>query len=182
MKNNIALVGFMATGKTTVGKALAERLGLAFIDSDEVIEKRHKKSIAEIFADNGEEFFRSQETLILQELCSNGAKVIATGGGAVLRRENIDNLLSGAHVIRLTASPQVILERTDVDASRPLLQSADRLGKIKELMQHREQYYAQAEHTINTDEWDIKRILGEIEIFLHKNGWQWPDESGAKDE
>lgn len=171
MKSNIALVGFMATGKTTVGKALAEYFGLAFVDTDEVIAQKHGKSIPEIFLEHGEVYFREQETLVLKEFCGEGAKVIATGGGAILKKENVSCLLAGAHVICLTAKPETVLERTKDDVNRPLLQSEDRLEKINNLMQEREQHYNKAEHIVKTDEWDLEAIIADIESFLKNNGW-----------
>ena len=164
----------MATGKTTIGNALAEHFALEFVDTDELIERKHAKKIANIFADYGEKFFREQESICLKAVCRKKFQVIATGGGVVLREENIKNLLSGAHVICLTATAETVLARTQGKIDRPLLQVIDPLAKIKEMIEIRRQYYEMAEYTIHTDDRELTDIVCEIEVFLQKMGWERP--------
>lgn len=167
MKKNIALIGFMATGKTTLGKALADDLGWQFMDTDELIVQKQKKSIPEIFEMYGEEFFRNEESSIIRQVMSDAKQVVATGGGAAIREENISCLLDNAYVICLTASPKEILDRTERDTTRPLLKADDRLQKIKSLLLEREKYYAKAERHIDTDAWDVPCFLKEIKDFVN---------------
>src|SRR5262245_42715742 len=127
MPPNIILIGSRCTGKTTVGRLLANRLGWTFADADELVEATAAKSIAEIFASEGEPSFRDRESAALAELCARPNCVIATGGGAPLREQNRQLLNSGGFVAWLTASPEAIWERLQTDpttaARRPNLTS-----------------------------------------------------------
>ncbi|MDR3349054.1 MAG: shikimate kinase [Acidaminococcales bacterium] len=170
-KGNIALVGFMGTGKTTVGRLLAEKLGMAFVDTDEEIEKAQGKPIPEIFAQNGEEFFRETESRALKVVAARNGQVIATGGGAIVREDNFSELSRRAHIICLRASPAVILRRTAADAGRPLLQGGERIERIASLLKAREPHYAKAECAVDTDGRSFSEIIGEIRLFLLKTGF-----------
>jgi len=152
MKTNIALIGFMGTGKTAVGKILAEKLGKEFIELDTLIEKKAGKSIPAIFRDEGEIGFRELEIEVTREVAGRKNAIIACGGGIVLNKINIDRLGKECVVVCLTASPAVILKRTSTDKDgRPLLAGADRAQQIMELLKFRRPYYARAaDFTINT--------------------------------
>lgn len=127
MKTNIALIGFMATGKTAVGKLLAQKLGKKFIELDAVIEKKAGMSIPDIFRRDGEIRFRELEIEAVRDVSAAKNNVIACGGGVVLNTINIDRLKKESVIICLEASPSVILRRTSRDKdNRPLLNVTDR--------------------------------------------------------
>ena len=152
MKTSIALIGFMGTGKTVVGKLLAEKLGKEFIEMDALIEKKAGKSIPAIFRDQGETAFRELEITITREVSGRKNAVIACGGGIVLNKINVDRLGQECVIVCLAASPAVILKRTSTDKDgRPLLAVADRARQIKELLKFRQPYYKRsADITVNT--------------------------------
>lgn len=162
----IVLTGFMGTGKSVVGRRLAERLALPFIDLDDVIEATTGMIIADIFASEGEPGFRRREREIIAGMASRDNCVIATGGGAVLDPENLRHLKTGAVLVCLTAAPAVILQRLGNDASRPLLQSSDRLDRIRQLLEQRAHVYAQADLSIDTSGADIGGIVERIVCHL----------------
>jgi shikimate kinase len=164
MKTSIALVGFMGTGKTAVGKALAEKLAREFIELDPLIEQMAGKTIPEIFKDDGEIAFRELEIAVCKEAASRKNAVIACGGGIVLNKINIDRLREGAVIVYLTASPDTILERTlNDDEERPLLKVTDPARTVKELMEFRRPFYERAaEITIDTSQMDIESVASKI--------------------
>jgi shikimate kinase len=164
MKNSIALIGFMGTGKTAVGKMLAQRLGKEFVELDGLIEKKAGKSIPEIFRDSGEIGFREMEIEVTREIAAKKNVVIACGGGLVLNRINIDRLRTGCLIICLTAAPSVILKRTSGDVNgRPLLAVADRMTQIKELLRFRRPFYERAaDITTNTSRLDVSGVVARI--------------------
>lgn len=131
----------MGAGKTTIGRALAKRLDLEFIDSDHEIEARTGVSIPTIFEIEGEEGFRRREAQVICDLALAGGRVVATGGGAVLRPENRDRLKSSGFVIYLNVPPLALWERTRHDKNRPLLQVGDPLQKLKDLYAQRDPLY-----------------------------------------
>jgi shikimate kinase len=162
LKSSVALIGFMGTGKTAVGKILAERLGKRFIELDELIEKQAGKSINEIFR-GGETAFREMEIAAVKEVAGKKNQVIACGGGVVLNRINIDRLKEQAVVVLLSASPSVILKRTSGSNDRPLLNTGDRLTRIRELLKFRRPFYERAaDFKIDTSRLSITAIAGEI--------------------
>ena len=146
---NLAITGFMGTGKSVAGKIVAEKLGWQFFDTDEIIEEEVEIKISEIFAKKGEPYFRDLETKTIKLLSLLDKAVISCGGGVVLRPENMDELEKKGVIVCLTASPEKILERTKGNA-RPLLAVKDPLSKIKELLKAREQYYKRCSLTIDT--------------------------------
>ena len=152
---NIILVGFMASGKTSVGRALAERTGWAFVDADDVIVERAGKPIHRIFAEDGEPAFRELESRVIADLCAGERQVIASGGGAFVSPQNRDAMLLGGVVFYLSASPAEILRRVQAEdvggPIRPLLAVDDPEARIAELLAARRAAYAQAHHTIETD-------------------------------
>lgn len=171
MKTSIALIGFMGTGKTTVGRALADRLGKDFIETDALIEAKAGKSIPEIFADCGEIGFRELEIGVVKEISGRKSVVIACGGGIVLNRINIDRLRQESVIVCLTASPSVVLRRTSSDAgSRPLLAVADRLEQIRELLRFRRPFYERsADIAVNTSKIGIGTVIQRIIEKLEEN-------------
>src|ERR1041385_1319170 len=137
--HNLALIGFMGTGKSSVGQLVAGHLHFTFLDSDNLIEARAAKSISEIFAADGEPAFRELERRLVRELESRKKTVISTGGGLPVDESNLASLKSHALVVCLWASPEKIWERIRGQTHRPLLQEADPLAKIRTLLQAREQ-------------------------------------------
>ncbi|MBZ0169202.1 Shikimate kinase [Candidatus Methylomirabilis lanthanidiphila] len=162
----IVLAGFMGTGKSVVGRRLAERLAVPFIDLDVAIEAAAGMTIPEIFASEGEPGFRRREREMIAGVAHRSAGVIATGGGAVVDPENLRNLKNGAVLVCLTAEPAVILHRLGDDAGRPLLQSPDRLTRICELLAQRAPAYAQADLSIDTSGMEIEEIVDRIIVHL----------------
>ncbi len=162
MKKNIVLIGFMGTGKSEVGKELAGKMGYAFIDTDDLIEKREGISISDIFEKYGESYFRKVESEIIEEVSKKDGVVISTGGGAVIRPENIENLKRNGIMICLTASPEIIYERTRNIDIRPLLKTDDPDKRIRELLKEREKYYSIAEITIDTTNIETQGIVNMI--------------------
>lgn len=145
---NIVLIGFMGSGKSTVGRELHQRLGYSLVDMDQVIEQRARKSIAAIFADEGEQEFRDRETNLLRELNDSKSprRIISTGGGVIGRAENRLILRDLGYVVWLNAPLAVILERTSKNRDRPLLHDDDPAARIEALMAIRKPLYAEAAH------------------------------------
>jgi len=159
---NIVLTGFMGTGKTEVGKLLAKKLSYTFVDADTEIELQEKMPITEIFKRFGEPYFRDVESEVIKRLSKMERVVISTGGGAVLRNENVANLKRNGILICLQARPETIYERTKHDTSRPLLQVEDPLQRIKELLEIRRPYYEKADIMIETDNKTPEEVAQEI--------------------
>ena len=160
MSNNIFLVGPMGAGKSTIGKMLADRTGRKFIDADYVIVKKTGVEIDLIFEIEGETGFRKRECKLIEELTALDDIVLATGGGAVLSSENRNFLKQRGTVVYLQASAEQLFERTAKDKKRPLLQTQDRLGKIKEILAAREPLYKEiADEIIATDGKNVKQIV-----------------------
>jgi shikimate kinase len=143
-KTNIILTGFMGTGKSSMGRLLAQRLGYRFVDTDQLIEEQIGHSIAELFTRQGEAAFRKLEAKLVEELAQQNRLVIATGGGLVLNPDNVNRLSQTGRIFCLTARPEEILERVSGQQHiRPLLQETDPLAKIKELLEQRAPSYRQ---------------------------------------
>lgn len=161
---NVALYGFMAVGKTTVGVILAERLGYAFIDLDTVIVQRTGREIKDIFQEDGEEAFREIEKRVAGDIASGDRQVIACGGGTVLFEENLRNLRISSTLIHLTADPRTILERVEGEGDvRPLLNVEDRLRKLNQLLQVRQPGYQRAaDHTVDTTGKTPRQVADEV--------------------
>src|SRR5882672_4842589 len=138
---SIFLVGMMGAGKTSVGRVLAKRLKKAFYDSDHLIEDRTGVKIPVIFEIEGESGFRHRESAVLEELTAQDEVVLATGGGAVLARENRDRLRARGTVVYLRANVKDLLNRTRYDKNRPLLQTADPRARLNELYDMRDPLY-----------------------------------------
>jgi shikimate kinase len=138
---NVYLVGMMGAGKSTVGRLLARRLKLRFVDSDHEIERRCGVKVPLIFDIEGESGFRARETQTLAELAGLEGIVLATGGGTVLAEENRQRLAARGTVIYLRATPEDLYERVRQDRNRPLLATPDPLGRLRELYVHRDPLY-----------------------------------------
>lgn len=148
---NIALCGFMGTGKSSVGRIVAEQLRFAFLDTDTVIEARAGKTVAEIFAEQGEAGFRELERKIVKELALRDHTVIATGGGLIVDPENLASLKQHALVVCLWASAETIWSRVKSQTHRPLLNEKDPLEKIQRLLKERAPFYKQADAGLTTE-------------------------------
>lgn len=145
---NIFLVGLMGAGKTTIGRTLARKLGLEFIDTDHEIEARTGVSIPVIFEIEGEEGFRRREIQTIADLVTRPGLVLATGGGAVLKPENREALHANGWVVYLNVPPHLLFERTKHDRNRPLLQVEDPLARLRELHRLRDPLYREVAHFI----------------------------------
>jgi shikimate kinase len=162
-KSNIFLVGPMGAGKTSIGRQLAEALGMEFHDSDHEIEARSGATIPWIFDVEGEEGFRKREQSMIDELSQRQNIVLATGGGAVLSDTNRKCLKTRGTVIYLSASIDQLLERTHRDRNRPLLQTENPRAKLEELMQIREPLYREvADIVLETDDNSIRHAVNQI--------------------
>jgi len=169
---NIILIGYRATGKTTLARLLAERLGWNWIDADVEIERRAGKSIARIFAEDGEPVFRDLEVEVIADLCRREHWVLAAGGGAPLRPESRRAMRESGHVIWLTAAPETIHARMSGDATtaarRPSLTSRGALEEIIHLIEKREPVYREtAHHQIDTEGKSPEALAAETLEKLH---------------
>lgn len=162
MSRNIILTGFMGVGKTSVGTRLARDLGFRFVDTDGLIEEDQKIAISEIFSSFGEPYFRDTEARIIRRVLEGQGQVVATGGGAVIREENRRAFKEGGMTICLTARPEVVYERIRHETHRPLLQVPDPRGRIRALMDEREQFYRQADLIIDTSDRTVDDVINEI--------------------
>lgn len=163
MSRNVFLIGPMAVGKTTIGKQLAKRMQLCFVDSDQEIEKRTGASISLIFDIEGEKGFRDREEQMIGELTAMDGIVLATGGGAVLREANRKALRKNGVVVYLRASIDSQLERTKASKHRPLLETGDRRAAMASLMEQREPLYSrEADFIIDTDNLSAGRAARQI--------------------
>jgi len=170
-KPNIILVGLMAVGKSTVGRLLAQSLGLVFFDSDEVVEERAGAPISWIFDVEGESGFRDREQQVIEDLTGREGIVLATGGGAVLRQENRDAMASRGVVIHLDSPLERLLERTRRDRKRPLLQQGDPRAPLARLRAEREPLYREiADYRFVTDRQGPKALARQIEEQLKEDG------------
>ena len=164
---NIVLIGFMGSGKTTVGRALARRRGWRFVDTDERIRRAAGRDVPALFAEEGEAAFREREAEIVREVAAGQRQVIATGGGAVLRPENVSALRESGLVVWLTARPEVVVARTQHRAAdRPLLAGGggDLLAHVLRMLGERGPLYQAAAHVIvDTSDRVPSAIAAEIE-------------------
>jgi shikimate kinase len=149
---SLVLVGLMGCGKSSVGKRLAGKLGLPFVDADEEIEKVAAKSISEIFADHGEEYFRNGERRVIARLLDNGPQVLATGGGAFINPETRTKIKDRGISIWLRAELPVLLRRVSKRDTRPLLKTGDPETVMSALMAARYPLYAEADLTVESRE------------------------------
>ena len=169
--NNLILVGFMGTGKSAVGKLLAKKLRRPFVDLDERIEKEAGRSIPEIFASEGEDGFREREMKAVLEISRLSGCVIATGGGVMLKEQNVEALKKSGLLVCLRARPDVILQRTLSEvSSRPLLAGENPKKRIEELLKVREPFYARADVSVETSDRPLEAVAAEIAARFEKKG------------
>ncbi len=152
----------MGTGKTAVGKILSQKLGFVLVDADAEIEREQKTTITDIFNRLGEAAFRDMESAVIKRLSVLKKSVLSTGGGAVMRAENMEALRENWIIVCLEASPETILRRTSTNKNRPLLTGPDPLKKIRELYEFRRPYYEKADIIINTDDIGKLQVAEEI--------------------
>ena len=160
---NIALIGMMGSGKTTIGKMLQAKLSeFSFVDTDEEIVKLEQKTINDIFEEKGEAYFRTLETNILREIFKNDKQIISTGGGIVCKEENLQLLKGNSLVIYLRAADKTLYNRIKNSTERPLLKSNNMQEKIISLLKQREAMYEKAHFIIDTDNKSIEEAEKEI--------------------
>lgn len=164
---NIVLTGFMGTGKSSVGRKLADRLGLKYADTDDLVEARCGMAISEIFEKKGEAYFRTIEREVVRDVTSGeDGLVLSTGGGAVADEENRRLFRAWGTVVCLRASVEAILKRVGSGDERPLLQGPDRRASIEELLKRREAAYRDCDLSIDTTKKAAGEVTDEIERFL----------------
>ncbi len=167
---NIILTGFMATGKSRIGKCLAKKLGFSFIDTDELIERKENKTINTIFAKYGEEYFRNLETEIAKQVSAFDNTIISTGGGMVLRKENLLYLRNNGIVVNLSADFSVIEKRlSHASSTRPLLKNAS-INEVLNKYNARKPFYDDCDYKItvtneNTPEEHAQMIIDKLKLL-----------------
>lgn len=171
MGKNIVLIGFMGTGKSSVGMKLAERLNRKFVDMDREIEKVCGMSVSDVFRRYGEIRFRSEERLMAGKLARQTGLVIATGGGVVLGDGNLEALQENGIIINLEAKPEYIFQRVNrKKGTRPLLKKNVTVEEIKEMLQNRQPLYQQAEIIVDTNNKGVDEVVEEIISYLRARG------------
>ena len=173
---NLVLVGFMGTGKSAVGRRVAALAAAPFLDMDAELERRAGKSIARIFAEDGEPAFRDQEARLAEEWGRKQGAVISCGGGVVLREANLRALGANGLLVCLTARPEAILERTGRSKDRPLLATEDREKKVRELLAARAEAYGRIPNRVDTSDLTpqevARRVLALWDDGCRANGEQ----------
>ncbi len=169
-RRNLVLVGFMGTGKSALGRRVAARAGAPFLEMDAELERRAGKSIARIFAEDGEPAFREMESRLAAEWGRGSGAVISCGGGVVLREENLRALGANGRLVCLTARPEVILERTSRSRKRPLLAGEDPARKIHEMLAARGPHYAKIPAQVDTSDASLDELAARL-LDL----WRTPD-------
>ncbi len=160
---NIVLIGFMGSGKSVIGKVLADKLHRFFKDTDQIIEERLNQKITEIFADKGETFFRDMESQIIDELTANGGQVISCGGGAILRNENVGYLKQNGILVYLKAPFAVLYDRIKASSTRPLIRTEHPEETARKLWEARQNVYeGVADLTVDTSQKSVDEIVEEI--------------------
>ncbi|MFH1684441.1 MAG: shikimate kinase [Candidatus Margulisiibacteriota bacterium] len=164
---NIILIGFMGSGKSAVGHQLAKDLQMDYLDCDELIEKTEKMSINDIFAKKGEPYFRDLETEVIKTLGEYDNFVLATGGGMVLREENVKMLKEIGPLVLLWANPETVYQRVKKETQRPLLNVPDPLAEIKKILDKRTPVYDRvADFKVDTSKLDVAECVKGISKWL----------------
>jgi len=164
---NIVLVGFMGTGKTSIGKRLATRLRMRYVDTDDIIERDSGRCISDIFSEDGEETFRELESEAVRKVSKLNNHIISTGGGVVLKETNMAELKRNGTVFCLTATPEEIYRRVQHQSHRPLLQTPDPLAKIKSMLEDRHPYYVKADYMVETTGCSFEAVMAYIKrVFM----------------
>jgi shikimate kinase len=171
----IGLIGLPGSGKSTIGKQLARRLDVPFVDSDAAIEERIGCSIREFFEREGEASFRDVEESVIADLAGSHTGVLATGGGTVLRATNRQRLRDSSHVVYLRSLPEELLRRLRHDRNRPLLQGGDPLTRLRDLYAQRDPLYRETAHTIvETGRPSVAALVNMIVIQFERSGLVLP--------
>ncbi len=157
----------MGTGKSSVGRLIAQTIHFTFLDTDQVIVAWAGKPVAEIFAQDGEPAFREWERRAVEDLTHRRKTVVATGGGLPANEANLASLKTHSLVVCLWASPEAILERTEGHTHRPLLNGPDPLAKIRELLAVRAPYYRQADVLVNTERRTLREVAAQVMHQFH---------------
>jgi len=165
-ERSIVLVGLMGCGKSSVGRRLASRLGLGFVDADEEIERVAAKTIVEIFTDHGEAYFRDGERRVIARLLASGPQVLATGGGAFINPETRAKIRERGVSVWLRADLPVLMRRVSKRDTRPLLKSGDPEATMRDLMKKRYPVYAEADVTIESRDVPHDVIVNEVIVAL----------------
>ncbi len=168
-KRNIILTGFMATGKSSVGRRLAVRLGYEFLDLDPLIEAKAGMPIPEIFATQGEAIFRELEARMVERAAGRTGCVVATGGGAIVDPRNLEVLKRSGVIIALTASPDVILSRIGGGDDRPMLRGGEKRERIGLLMKERAPAYARADLIVDTSDRTMDEVVDHLVKLLARH-------------
>jgi shikimate kinase len=166
----VVLVGFMGSGKSSVGRAVARRFGVPFVDVDERIESAAGCRIRDLFGREGEPAFRTREKTALRDALSVKGCVVATGGGAFADEENRALLRSYAPVVYLEAGVETLLERLAGDSGRPLLRGGDREDVVRELLSRREPGYRTADVTVRTDGRTVEDVAAQVADWIDRTG------------
>ena len=166
---NIVLVGFMGTGKTSIGRRLSAQLRMRYVDTDDVVERDSGRHISDIFAEDGEPAFREFESEAVRKVSKLRDHVISTGGGVVLKEANMIALKQNGVVFCLTATAEEIYKRVGHQTHRPLLEAPDPLAKIQAMLTERQPYYAGADHTISTTGRSFSEIVTHVKRVFTKS-------------
>jgi len=175
---NLYLVGFMGTGKSTVGRAAAQRLGFDFVDSDHEIERKAGKTIAEIFAQDGEPAFRAAEREFVEGGHAPRRLVVACGGGLVVQPGLAELLAERGVIVCLHASAETILARTARQSDRPLLNVDDREARIRSLLAEREPIYRRTGTLVMTDARPLKDVVAHVARIWHREAGEFVKRRG----
>ncbi len=165
-KRSIVLVGIMGCGKSTVGKRLAQRLGLEFVDADSEIERAANMTVSEIFAEHGEPYFRSGEERVIARILQEGPQVLATGGGAFMSDTTRSEIEAHGLSIWLKVDFETVMARVRRRSTRPLLRNPDPEGTMRKLMAEREPVYARAQLTVTSKEVPHEAVVDQIVLTL----------------
>lgn len=168
-ERSVVLIGLMGAGKTAIGRRLASRLGLKFVDADREIERAAGKSIPDIFADHGEPYFRDGERRVIARLLRSGPQVLATGGGAYMNEETRKTIKRKGVSVWLNAELEVLMERVGRRDNRPLLKTDDPEAVMRRLMEERYPVYASADVTVMSRDVPHDIMVGEIVAALEAN-------------
>lgn len=170
---NLYLVGFTGTGKSTVGRGVAQQLGLRFLDSDHEIERLHGKAITQIFAEEGEAAFRALERKFITEQQPSNGCVVACGGGLVIPDGMLALLKSRGVVVCLHAGLETVVERTARSVHRPLVSGEDREKKVRDLYAQREAVYRQAGTMVLTDQRPVRDVIAHVTRIFEREARGW---------
>ena len=168
-KPNIVLVGFMGTGKTSIGRRISSQLRMRYVDTDDIVERDNRRRISDIFAEDGESAFRELESEAVRKVSKLHNHVISTGGGVVLKEANMTELKRNGIIFCLTATAAEIYERVGHQTHRPLLQDPDPLAKIQSMLAERRPYYAEADHMISTTGRSFSEVITHIRRMFRKS-------------